>query len=433
MPTEEKISVATPSLFSKPWHLPEYLEAAGPGVITGAADDDPSGIGTYTMAGAKYGHALLWSAILTWPMMAGVQLACARVGMVTGRGLASAFSRKLPRPVLLLIAFALFAANTLNVAADFSAMADAARLLTGGPGWLFVFVFATGITWATIFLRYNQIAKVLKWLALVLFAYVIAAFVERPDWTAVLHSMWKPSIPGGKEGWGMLVAILGTTISPYLFFWQASQEVEEEKAKGRLTVEERRQATPREFFLRKVDVTVGMFFSNVVMFFIILTSSLTLHAHGLTSIESSSEAAQALAPIAGRFAAFLYMIGLVGTGLLAIPTLTGSSAYAFAEIFHWKQGLDEKWRRARAFYAVIAVSTVLAVLFDFLGFNPLKALYWSAVVNGALSPFLLVVLFMVICDTKIMEGQTSPLLTRLVVGITALLMFVALVLMFITT
>ncbi|MGZ3704832.1 MAG: NRAMP family divalent metal transporter [Bdellovibrionota bacterium] len=406
--------------------MPEYLEAAGPGVVTGAADDDPSGIGTYTMAGARFGGAFLWTALFTWPLMAGVQLACARVGMVTGQGLASAFGKKIPRGFLVASALLLFAANTLNVAADLSAMGDATKLLVGLPTALCVFLYAAAITWATVFLRYSQIAKVLKWLALVLFAYVFAAFSQKPDWGPVLHSAFLPHVPGGGEGWGILMAILGTTISPYLFFWQASQEVEEEKAHGKLTKVQRRGATTRELFLRRVDVGVGTFFSNLVMFFVILTASLTLHAHGVTKVETSSQASLALEPLAGHFAALLYTLGLLGTGLLAIPTLTGSAAYALADSFGWRQGLDEKWKRARAFYAVIILSAVLGVALDGFGFNPLRALYWSAVANGALAPFLLVVLFFVAKDKALMNGQPSPPLTLATVAFTAVLMFVAL-------
>lgn len=409
----------------KRWQMPEYLEAAGPGVITGAADDDPAGIGTYTMAGAKFGGAFLWTALFTWPLMAGVQMACARVGMVTGHGLAAAFAKKVPRNVVVLFALLLFAANTLNVAADLAAMGDASRILTGLPVAFCVFLFAASITYATVFLRYGQIAKVLKWLALVLFAYVICAFVQRPNWGAMLRTSLVPHVPGGAQGWGIFTAILGTTISPYLFFWQTSQEVEEERHQGRITEVRRRGATDRELLLRRVDVGVGTFFSNLVMFFVILTASLTLHVSGLTNVESSSEAAAALAPLAGRFASLLYTVGLVGTGLLAIPTLTGSAAYALADSFGWRQGLNEKWKRARAFYGVIFLSAVLGVLLDSFGFNPLKALYWSAVVNGVLAPFLLVILFLVARDRKLMRDQPCPPLTLALVAMAAALMFAA--------
>ena len=409
--------------------MTRYLDAAGPGVITGAADDDPSGIGTYTMAGARFGNALLWTAFFTWPLMAAVQLACARVGMVTGQGLLRAFERKFPRSLVILAAALLFAANTLNVAADLSAMADATEILTGRNSLGFVLLYAIGITGATVFLHYGQIARILKWLALVLFAYVATAFAQRPHWGHILADTFSFQVPGGGEGWGLLLAILGTTISPYLFFWQASQEVEEEKLKGRKTLAERRGATEQDLFLRRIDVGVGTFFSNLVMFFIILTASLTLHSHGLTKVETSTQAAQALAPLAGPLSTLLYTLGVLGTGLLAIPTLTGSAAYALTDSFRWRQGLDEKWNQARAFYAVILSSTAMAVVLDLFEFNPLRALYWSAVGNGILAPFLLVALYCVIGDSKLMQGQPCAPLTRAVVGFTALLLFAALILM----
>lgn len=407
-----------------------FWSAMGPGVIAGAADDDPSGIGTYTAAGAQFGTAFLWTALLTWPLMAAVQMACARIGMVTGEGLASALEKKFPRPVLIIFCFALFFANTLNVGADLSAMADAAEMLIGGSSHVYVIVFGLIIAWATIKLRYFHIAQVLKWLAIFLFAYIIAAFLIGPNWKEILIDTVTPSLPSGKEQWSMLVAILGTTISPYLFFWQASQEVEEEKASGRDVLEKRFGATKKEILTRQYDVGIGTFFSNVVMFFIILATALTLNRHGLVNIETSKQAAEALAPIAGRFASLLYTIGLLGVGFLAIPTLTGSAAYALAETFGWDQGLDEKVNKAKAFYTVIAVSTFFAIIFDFFDFNPIKTLFYSAVVNGLLAPFLLVGIFVVIRDKTLMKGQPSSKLGQAVVGATTLLMFAAAIGMF---
>lgn len=408
-----------------------FWSAMGPGVITGAADDDPSGIGTYTTAGAQFGTTFLWTALLTWPLMAAVQMACARIGMVTGEGLASALERKFPRPVLIIFCFALFIANTLNVGADLSAMADAAEMLVNGSSHVYVIIFGVVIAWATIKLRYFHIAKVLKWLAIFLFAYVITAFIIEPNWKEVLIDTMTPSIPTGKAQWSILVAILGTTISPYLFFWQASQEVEEEKASGRDVVEKRIGATKKEILIRKYDIGIGTFFSNVVMYFIILATALTLNRHGLTNIETSKQAAEALVPIAGRFASLLYTIGLLGVGFLAIPTLTGSAAYALAETFGWDQGLDEKVNKAKAFYAVIAVSTLFAIIFDFFDFNPIKTLFYSAIVNGLLAPFLLVGIFVVIRDKNLMKGQPSSKLGQTVVGLTTLLMFGAAIGMFV--
>lgn len=409
-----------------------FWNALGPGLITGAADDDPSGIGTYTVAGAQFGGAFLWSAFLTWPLMAAVQMACARVGMTSGEGLGSALSKKLPRPLLILICLALFLANSLNIGADLSAMGDGMEMLHLGPSPLWILIFAAAITWATIFLRYHQIAGVLKWLALFLFAYVATVFILKPDWSQVLRQTFSLPRLNGKEQWAMLVAILGTTISPYLFFWQAAQEVEEEKFRGRMTVRSRRGATLSEINERKFDVGVGTFFSNLVMFFIILAASLTLHREGVADVQTSAEAAAALKPIAGQWATSLYTLGLVGTGLLAIPTLTASSAYAFASTFRWRTGLDAKWSKAKAFYLANLAAMILALAIDFMGFNPIKALYWSAVVNGVLAPFLLLAIFFVIRDPKLLAGQTSSKLGQTMVGLTTALMFAAVLVMFIS-
>jgi NRAMP (natural resistance-associated macrophage protein)-like metal ion transporter len=413
----------------RPGLLRRFFSALGPGVVTGAADDDPSGIATYSVAGAQLGTSLLWTAFLTWPLMAAVQMTCARIGMVTGQGLAGALRKKFPRPLLIAASGALLIANTINIAADLAGMADAAEMLTGANSHYLVVLFGIGIAWATIRLRYAQIAALLKWLALVLFAYVATALYIGPDWGAVLRDGLIPSVPTGK-GWSMLVAILGTTISPYLFFWQASQEVEEEKAMGRRMLVRRIGATPREIAERRLDVATGTFFSNLVMFFIILTTALTLHKHGLTRIETSKQVAEALRPLAGRFAETLFTVGLVGVGFLAIPTLSGSAAYAFAETFGWKQGLDKKPWNARYFYGIVVLSTVAGIALDFVGFNPVAALYWSAVINGLLAPFLLVGILLTASDRRLMQGQPIPVLSRAVVALTTLLMFAAAVGMF---
>ena len=410
-----------------------FFSTLGPGVITGAADDDPSGIATYSIAGAQLGTSLLWTAFLTWPLMAAVQMACARIGMVTGGGLAGALRKKLPRWLLVTAALALFGANTINIAADLSGMADAAEMLCGLNSHYFVVLFGVAIAAATIRLRYQQIARTLKWLALVLFAYVITAIVVGPDWSVVLRDAFLPSLPRGREAWGTLVAILGTTISPYLFFWQASQEVEEEKGIGETLLADRQGATQRELKNRGLDVGIGTFFSNMVMFFIILTTALTLHRHGVTNPQTSREVAEALRPFGGRFTQILYTIGLLGVGFLAIPTLSGSAAYAFAETFRWKQGLDRSLKGARSFYFIVIASTVLGIALDFLKVNAIKALYWSAVINGLLAPFLLVGILIVASDQKIMEGQPISRLSRAIIGTTAALMFAAAIGMFILT
>jgi len=407
------------------------LRSIGPGVITGAADDDPSGIATYSVAGAQMGNRLLWTALITWPLMAAVQMMCARIGKVTGQGLAGNFKQRFPRWVLLAFVIALLAANTINIAADLAGMADAAAMLSGINSRWFVIVFALFISWATIRLQYDQIASVLKWLVLVLFAYPITAFVAGADWGQVLRATLVPSMPHGRDEWATLVAILGTTISPYLFFWQASEEVEEEKSAGQNTLAQRRGATHRELDLRNIDVGVGAFFSNLVMFFIILTTAITLNQHGITKIETARQAAEALRPFAGNFAATLFTLGIVGVGFLAIPTLAGSAAYAFAETLGWQQGLNKKLRQARWFYALILASTCVGVALDFIGINPVKALYWTAVINGLLAPFLLVAILIVAADKKLMQGQPSSRLGWAVVAVTTVAMFAAGVAMFV--
>ncbi len=407
------------------------LGALGPGVTTGAADDDPSGVATYSVVGAQFGTSFLWAAWLTWPLIGCVQMMCARVGMVTGMGLAGAFRKKFPRWVVAVISLSLLIANTINIASDLSGMADAANMLGAGPSGMYVWIFGLGICALTVRLKYHQIASVLKWLALALFAYVITAFLVKPQWSGVLHDAIIPSVPHGNEGWAALVAILGTTISPYLFFWQAGQEVEEEKAKGRRLLIHRRSVSRREINDRRIDVGIGTFFSNLVMFFIILTTALTLHQHGITTISTSKEAASALRPLAGDYAYFLYTLGIIGTGLLAIPTLAGSAAYAFAETFDWRYGLNEKLHNAVSFYSVFIFATVVGAALDFFKIDPIKALFWSAVVNGVLAPFLLVALLCVSNDQRIMQGQVSSRVTRTVVVITTIVMFGAAIGMFV--
>jgi NRAMP (natural resistance-associated macrophage protein)-like metal ion transporter len=406
-------------------------KAIGPGVITGAADDDPSGIATYSVAGAQLGTRLLWTALLTWPLMAAVQMMCARIGKVTGQGLAANFKQRYPRWLLLSFVIALLVANTINIGADLAGMADAAAMLSGMNSHWFVIGFAILISWATIRLQYKQIANVLKWLVLVLFAYPITAFVVGANWGQVLRDTLVPSIPHSRAEWEMLVAILGTTISPYLFFWQASEEVEEEKSAGQSSLALRRGATEYELGLRNIDVGVGAFFSNMVMFFIILTTAVTLNKHGIMNIETSRQAAEALRPFAGNFAATLFTLGIVGVGFLAIPTLAGSTAYAFAETLGWRQGLSKELKQARWFYALILISTGVGVALDFIGINPVKALYWTAVINGLLAPFLLVAILIVAADKKLMQGQPSSRLGWIAVAIAAVAMFAAGVAMFV--
>jgi NRAMP (natural resistance-associated macrophage protein)-like metal ion transporter len=405
--------------------LNRFFANLGPGLISGAADDDPSGVATYSVAGARFGTTMLWTALLTWPLMGFVQFMCARIGMVTGEGLASALRRKIPAPLMVVASVSLLIANTANIGADLSGMADAAEMLTGIDSHYFVVVFGVAIATAMVMFRYYQLARILKWLAMILLAYVITAFIIGPDWSSIARDTFVPSMPRGREGWAMLVALLGTTISPYLFFWQASQEVEEEKAGGRADLPDRQGATMQEIRNRKIDVGTGTFFSNLVMFFVILTTALTLHRHGVTEIATSREAAEALLPLAGRFAYLLFTVGIIGVGFLAIPTLAGSAAYAFAETFQWEEGLDQKLQHARAFYAVVILSTFTGIGLDFAQVNPIQALFWSAVVNGVLAPFLLLGVLLVASDRTLMQGQPSSRLSLGVVGFTTVTMFAA--------
>ncbi len=328
---------------------------------------------------------------------------CARIGMVTGMGLMRSLKRKFPKPLLLFFSVALLAANTLNVGADLLGMADAAQMLVGGNTAVFVVLFGIGITVVTVKCNYQQVAKILKWLCLALFAYVITGLIVRRDWLAVAHDTFVPSLPHGRQAIQTLVAILGTTISPYLFVWQASQEVEEGKARGLNRVSLREGATKGEIATRALDVGVGTFCSNLVMYFIILTAAMTLHRHGLTQIESSKEAAEALRPLAGNFAAILYATGIIGAGLLSIPTLAGSAAYAFADTFSWKQGLDEKPQTAPRFYFIFGLAMAAGMSLYFLKLNPVRALFWSAILNGVLAPFLLVGILIVAADATLMK------------------------------
>jgi NRAMP (natural resistance-associated macrophage protein)-like metal ion transporter len=409
----------------------QFWKSLGPGIVTGAADDDPSGIATYSVAGAQYGTSLLWTALFTWPLMIAVQSMCARIGMVTGNGITRALRHRFPRPILLAAAIALFIANTINVGADLTGMADAAELLSGINSHVWVIVLGGGIAVATIRLRYATLASGLKWLALVLFAYVVTALYVGPDWRVVAHDTFRPQMPKAGGAWATLVAILGTTISPYLFFWQASQEVEEQKEMGLRREEDRVGAEPFEIAQRTIDITIGTFVSNAAMFFIILATALTLHRAGVTKLETSRQVAVALTPLAGRFASLLYTVGLLGTGALAIPTLAGSAAYAFAEIFNWRQGMDEPYNRAPGFYAAFICSVLLGIGLNFASVNPVSALYWTAVINGVLAPFLLVGILVAASDGVLMHGQPSPMPARVMVGATAAIMFAAAIGMFI--
>ena len=410
-----------------------WVRSLGPGLITGAADDDPSGIGTYSVAGAALGFATLWTAIVTLPLMTVVQFICNKIGMVTGRGLAGVLRQHYPRKVLYPAVLGLLIANTINVGADIGAIAAGINLVAPVlPQKLLIVAIAAAIVAVQVWGHYRQIVTIFKWLTLSLFAYVAAAFIARPDWGAVLRATFIPQFRFDHEYLTTLLAILGTTISPYLFFWQASQEVEEEVSQGKTTVASRRGTTDGEIERAKLDTVTGMFFCNLIFYFVILACAATLHASGHTEIASAADAAQALRPVAGSAATYLFAIGIIGAGFLAVPVLSGSGAYALAETFGWKYGLDAKPREAKQFYAVIAVSTLVGVLIDFIGINPIRALFWTAVINGVLSPPLLVLIMLVSGNRRIMGDRVNGRFTTIVGWLATAVMFAAAVGMFIT-
>jgi NRAMP (natural resistance-associated macrophage protein)-like metal ion transporter len=380
-----------------------FLARLGPGLITGASDDDPSGIGTYSQTGAQIGFGIGWTMLLTYPLMAAIQEISARIGRVTGHGIAGNVCRHFPAPVLWSLIILLFIANTINVAADLGAMADALRLLIGGPGVLYVAVFGYVSVLAQIFMDYRRYVAVLKWLTLVLFAYVIALAVVKVPWVEALHGLLVPTIQWNGMFLTTLVALLGTTISPYLFIWQSSQEAEEQRIDpDKKPLKQTPSQTSVEFARIRIDTLVGMAFSNIIGIAIIITTAATLHANGKTDIETSAQAAEALRPLAGVFAETIFALGIIGTGLLAIPVLAGSTAYAVGEGRKWSVGLSRKPEKAVAFYAALAVSVLLGIGLNFTPINPIKALYWSAVINGVLAPPVMVLLMLLVRNERVM-------------------------------
>ena len=354
--------------------LRSWLKKLGPGLITGAADDDPSGIATYSQAGAQFGMNLLWTMAFTYPLMVGIQVVSARIGRVTGKGLAGNIREYYPRSLLYFIVGLLLVANTVNIAADVSAMGDALALLLGGPAHIYAAAFGVVSLALQIFVPYSKYVRVLKWLTLALLAYVATVFVVHISWPQVAVAFVRPKLNWTPETITTIVAVFGTTISPYLFFWQASQEVEELEADPHAQPLKEAPNQARASFVRiKIDTYFGMGFSNLVAFFIILTTAVTLHMHGVTDIQTSAQAASALRPIAGEFAFLLFAAGIIGTGLLAVPVLAGSAAYAMAGALNWKKGLEHKPAMAKRFYSIIAISTLAGVALGFTPIDPIKA------------------------------------------------------------
>ena len=383
------------------------LRELGPGLITGAADDDPSGIATYSQAGAAFGYGLLWTAILCMPLMAAVQTMCARVGVVAESGLAHVLRVHYSRWLLWLVCLLLFAGNTINIAADLGGMGASAALLTGVGALWFVPLFTLLILALLVFASYARMTRIFKWLTLVLFAYVAAAFFARPDWRAVALGTFLPHLSAGRSSLLMIVAILGTTISPYLFFWQAAQNAEqEEHASPNGKRRRSRWAVHRSLEGATRDVRAGMFVSQAIMYFIILTTGATLHASHPV-IDSASQAAAALRPLAGPGATVLFAAGIIGTGLLGVPVLAGSAAYALGEAFVWRTGMDETPRSAGPFYAVMAAAMLLGMALAFAHLNAMRLLVWSAVVNGLLAPPLVVVILMICNNRAVMREHRN--------------------------
>jgi NRAMP (natural resistance-associated macrophage protein)-like metal ion transporter len=381
---------------AKPFRARDALKALGPGLITGAADDDPSGIGTYSQVGAQFGYGIGWTLLLTFPLMVAIQEISARVGRVTGHGISGNVCRHYPGWVLNVVVALLFVANTINIGADLGAMADASKLLIGGHSIVYVLLFGLISVGAQIFLDYKRYVAALKWLTLSLFAYVAALFFAKVSWGEALAGILIPRPTWSFDYFTTIVAILGTTISPYLFFWQASQEAEDQRVDpAKRPLIERHHGARREFSRIRADTIIGMGFSNLIAISIIVTAAATLHASGKSDIQTSAEAAEALRPIAGKLAEVIFALGIVGTGLLAIPVLAGATAYAVGEGRQWPVGLARKPKQAVAFYAVLALSAGVGIALNFTPINPISALYWSAVINGVLAvPVMMLLMLM---------------------------------------
>jgi NRAMP (natural resistance-associated macrophage protein)-like metal ion transporter len=380
-----------------------FLTRLGPGLITGASDDDPSGIGTYSQAGAQLGFGVGWTMLLTYPLMVAIQEISGRIGRVTGHGIAGNVCRNFGGPAIWSLVVLLAAANAINIAADLGAMADALKLVVGGSSVLYVVVFGAVSVLAQVFLAYKRYVAILKWLTLVLFAYVVALFVVKVPWLEALKGLLVPTIQWNGTFLTTLVAVLGTTISPYLFVWQSSQEAEEQRIDPKKRPLKGNSATKRRELRRiRIDTMVGMAFSNLIAISIIITTAATLHAKGVTDIQSSSQAAEALKPIAGAFAEIIFALGIIGTGLLAIPVLAGSTAYAVGEGRKWPVGLSRKPKQAVAFYSVLALSVGLGIALNFTSVDPIKALYWSAVINGVLAAPVMVMLMLLVRNREVM-------------------------------
>ncbi len=404
----------------KSFSLMSFWKLLGPGLVTGASDDDPSGIATYSQAGAQYGFSTLWTALITFPLMASVQEMCARIGFVTSQGLTGILKTNYPAPILWLMVLFSFPAIVLNIGADIAGMGAVANLIFPQvPAIAFSVVFTGLLLLAIIWLPYSKFASVLKWLCAILLVYLVVPFLARTDWASVAQHTFIPHIELNRDFIGVLVAILGTTISPYLFFWQTTMEVEENKHAKSVVVDKRH--------IKDIgfDVDIGMFFSNIVMFFIILTAGAVLFPAGIHQIDTVEEAAKALQPLAGPAAYYLFAIGIVGTGFLAIPVLSGSLSYIVSEAFGWPEGLDKKFHEARPFYAVIIVSLLVGLAINYVGISPIQALIWSAILYGVTSPVIIAIVLHISNNKKVMGKYTNGVWSNVLGGLAWVLMTVS--------
>ena len=408
-----------------------WFRRLGPGLITGAADDDPGGIATHSQVGAQFGLNLMWTVALTYPLMTAIQAICARIGRVTGEGLAVNMARVLPRPVVHLIVALLFVANTVNIGADLAAMGAAARLVLGWGEFAFAVAFAAGSMLLQVFVPYHRYVHVLKWLTLSLLAYVGVVFTVAIDWGAVVQGMFWPQVSFSRETVIAIVAVFGTTISPYMFFWQSAEEVEDEMLAGDGSLLDHPDQAKSELDRIAWDTSVGMGFSSLISFFIVLTTAVTLHTAGITDIATSADAAQALRPIAGEFAFLLFSLGIIGTGLLALPVLAGSAAYAIGELRGWRIGLEQTPQNAKAFYGVIALAFALGLLMLLLPIDPIKALFWSAVLNGVIAVPLMVATMIVVSNRKHLGRFVAPLELKIIGWLATAVMAAAALAMFV--
>jgi len=392
-----------------PKKLKKIFSRFGPGFITGASDDDPSGIATYSQTGAQFGYTQLWTALFSFPFMTVIQEMCGRIGMVTGKGLSGVIATNYSKKILYFSILLLLIANTINIGADLGAMASSAQLLIPAPFIILLLTITALSLILEVFVSYKVYSKMLKYLTFSLFSYIIVAFVVKQDWSKILSATFIPTISFNRDYFLNIVAILGTTISPYLFFWQSDEEVEEEVEFHKIRAMGKGVPKITKIDVRdmRIDTIVGMFFSNLVMFFIIVTTASTLGAIGITNINTATDAAEALRPIAGNFTFFLFAAGVIGTGLLAVPVLSGSASYAISEAFGWKEGLSRKFKQAHGFYGIITIATLLGLLVNFTNIPPFRILYYTAVLNGIVAPPLMVLILLISNNPKIMGKYTS--------------------------